>query len=169
MVCILLCKQDIGCGVIQDLLLPGCVSLLDYLTRDTDNNRTFRYLRTFADESACTYHRSFPDPGTVKHDRTHADKHLIGYRAAMQDRTVTYRNIPAEGDRKTPAGMHDAIVLDVGPVADDDPVLIGPHNRPEPDPNLLSYHDIAGNGCIAGHEECLTGDPAIHMHNNIGN
>src|SRR5512137_1357818 len=49
MVCILPCKPDIGCGVIEDVLLLGCVSLLDHLSRDTDHNVTFRYISTFAD------------------------------------------------------------------------------------------------------------------------
>ena len=82
---------------------------------------------------------------------------------------MTDRDIVSQDDRKTPAGMHNAVVLDVRPVPDDDPVLVGPNDSPEPDPYLFSQRDIAGNSCIAGPEERFTGDLSIHMHNNIGN
>jgi hypothetical protein len=169
MACVLLGKLDIGCSIGKDLLLLDGISLLDNFARDTDDNRAFRYFGIFPDNGTGPYHRPFPDACAIQYDRTHSYEHLIGYRTTMQDRPMTDRDIPAKGYRKTPAGMHNAVILDIGPVPDNNPVLISPHYGPEPDTDLLSYRDRAGNGCIAGHEQRLTGDLCIHTHNNIGN
>jgi hypothetical protein len=77
MVCILLCKDDIGCGIVQDLLLLGCIRLLDHFPRDANNNRSFRYFSVFPDHGACPDDGPFTDAGTVKDDRTHADQYLV--------------------------------------------------------------------------------------------
>jgi len=65
--------------------------------------------------------------------------------------------------------MDDAIILDIGPVSNRDPIPVSPDNRAKPDTNLFSEQNIADNCCIGGHEKRLAGDLVIHMHNNIGN
>src|SRR5512136_3120820 len=156
MVCVLRGKLDIGFCIHEDILLLDRISLLDHFPWNSDYNRTLWYIHALPDYCTGPNHGSFPYPGSVEHNRTHADEHLVGYGAAVQDRTVAYGDLSAQGYRKTPAGMHNAVVLDVRPVANDDPVFVGPHNSPEPDPHLLSYYDIADDCCIAGHEKCLT-------------
>jgi hypothetical protein len=73
------------------------------------------------------------------------------------------------GDRKTLARVHYAIILNIRPVPDNDPVPVSPDNSAKPYSNLFSDSDIANDCCIAGYKKRDTGDLNIHMHNNIGN
>ncbi len=69
---------------------------------------------------------------------------------------------------ETRAGMDDTVVLDIRPVTDDNPVLVGPDDRPKPDP------DIPANGYFTNY--CRIGSTPersalglrIHTHNTIG-
>ena len=82
---------------------------------------------------------------------------------------MTDRYVITYGDRKSFAGMHYAIILNIRPVPDHDSVLVGTDNRAKPDPYMISDRDITGDRCIAGHKKRRAGDQNIHMHNTIGN
>jgi hypothetical protein len=87
----------------------------------------------------------------------------------MQDRPMAYRDISTDSDRETFAGMHHTVVLNIRPVTDYDPVLIGPDNCAKPDPDLLPDRNIPYDSGISGSKKRHAGDLNIHTHNNIGN
>jgi hypothetical protein len=87
----------------------------------------------------------------------------------MQDRPMPDRHVITNGDRKSFACMHYAIILNIRPVPDHDPVPVSPDNSAKPDSYLFSDSDIANDRCIAGYKKRHAGDLNINMHNNIGN
>jgi hypothetical protein len=74
-----------------------------------------------------------------------------------------------EGNRKTFARVHYAIILNIRPVPDNNPVPVSSDNSAKPYSYLFSDSDIANDRCIAGYKKRHAGDLNIHMHNNIGN
>jgi hypothetical protein len=65
--------------------------------------------------------------------------------------------------------MDYTIILNIGPIPDDNPVLIGTDNSAKPYTNMISYSNITCHCCIAGHKKRRAGDRNIHTHNTIEN
>ncbi len=104
------------------------------------------------DQRPGTNHDIALDDSIVKHQRTNADEHTIGNRAAMQRDAVSYRHIVADcGSTATGVewsivgGVYDRSVLYVGSVANPDLQQIPSYNSTGPNRRIVTNDYIAAN------------------------
>src|SRR5262249_38878489 len=114
----------IGLGRPRHRLDLRGIERADHARRRADDQREFRKLLALGDDRARADHTAAPDPRTVHHDRAHADQHIVFQRAAMDDRVVADGDVFADGEGKAGIDVKRRIVLDVGALADLDPVIV---------------------------------------------
>ena len=136
------CQLDIGSCIGKDVLLLVWIRLPDDLSRHADHYRIRWDILPLGYNGASTDDGSATNLCTVEDDCPHADQDPVVDRAAMQDCAVTDGYITTYRDRKTFAGMDYTIILDIGPIPDDNPVLIGTDDSAKPYPNMISDSNI---------------------------
>src|SRR4029450_9509603 len=117
-----------------------------------DNKRIFRKLLALGDDGACADDGTAADRCTVHDDRAHADETIIFQRAAVQDDVVADGDVLADGERVTGVGVTGRIVLNVGALAELDPLIIATQDRAEPDGGRLQEAHLADHDGSVGNE-----------------
>src|SRR5208337_5015240 len=131
-------KPHIGLRIFEDVFTLRRSSLPEHLPGYSEHDRPGRDLHALGHDCSCTDQGIFPHDSAVQYDRAHPDQHPVPDRAAMEDRPVPYGYVTPERGREPGAGMDNAVVLDVRPVADGDPVFVGPDDRAKPDTDIRS-------------------------------
>ena len=91
-------------------------------------------------------------PGAVEDDRPHADQAVVLDRAAVQDDPVADGHPLADGARHAGVGVDHRQVLDIGLVADRDPVGVAAQDGVVPDAGLGPEVDVAEHDRAGGDE-----------------
>ena len=88
------------------------------------------------------------DDRAVEDDRAHADEGLVAYGAAMEDRAVAHGDAAAHGHGVAKLLVEDAVVLDVGVVADGDGLAVATEHRAEKHAAARADPHVAHHGGV---------------------
>ena len=106
--------------------------------------RIFQYHRT-----RCNQHIRL-DHGVVHHNRAHANQYIIVQNAAMYQRIVSDADIVAnDGFRPFVRAMNHRPILNIDPIANPNPIHVGPNDRLKPKTTIIATNYIANNGGLA--------------------
>src|SRR5215470_17367778 len=117
----------------RDELRGLFIELSYYPCRRPNDQRMIGKFLALGHQRAGTDNAVLTDPRAVEHDRAHADQAVRSDRTAVQHGVVPDDTFRADRGGKSWVGMNRAIVLDLRPLTDLDPLVVAAQNRAPPD------------------------------------
>ena len=119
------------------------------------NQRPGRNLGPLGDQGIGAEQTAFADHGAIQDDCAHADQHFVPNRAGVHDRRMADGDVVADQARKVSGHVHHRLVLDVGVVADHDPVDVTAENGVKPDARMVANSNITDDHRALGQINAL--------------
>src|SRR2546423_2085392 len=111
-------------------------------------------LRPRRHHAARGHDRLAADHRLIEHDGADADQAQVRDDAGVQDHAVAHRDARADPGAEALVGhVDDRQVLDVGLLADLDPLLLAAHHAAVPDAGTIAEDDVTGDGGGGGDED----------------
>ena len=131
--------------------------LADHLCRRSDHHRARRDHRFDPHKRLCADDRFRTQLNAVHDHGIHPDQSVSSDNAPMQDRTVADMTVGFDHRVTAREGMDNAIVLNIGPVANHDPAEIAPQARAGSNIAPLTEYDISDQNRLRVNE-CSIGN-----------
>ena len=87
------------------------------------------------------------DLGTIQDDSVDANQGAVAYGAAVDHGHMPYGDLVADIQGKAGIAVEDSTVLDIGPLADGDRVVVAANDRMPPDTGFFAEFDLSYDDC----------------------